>query len=80
MSEPKVQLLATVLHLPMPVRSCHLCEHFELVENGEDTLATWCGEWDDEIDNVDQARACTDFVRTDEQPTGLHPQTIQGAP
>lgn len=70
----------TVLQFPTPVRSCDKCEHFRLVENGEDLLATWCGEWDDEIDNVDQARACSDFVRVDEPPKTCHPQSKQGAP
>ena len=69
-----------VLYLPTPARTCDKCVHFELVETGEDLLTTWCGEWDDEIDNVDQAGACTDFVRADEQPTALHSQSIQGAP
>ena len=64
--------------LHMPVRTCAQCLHFDVRVDADGLVETWCGEWEDPIDDVRQAQLCSDFVRVTDQPTSQPSQPTQG--
>jgi hypothetical protein len=69
-----------IYQLPLVKRDCSQCAYFEPREDAEDMVETWCGYWNDPIDDVKFGETCLDFVRVDVEPitNEPRPQATQG--